>query len=71
MQERLDDIAKILGASVNIDLGEQVAKLKMNLEDLKEDNQDLSRMLDQMKEGQFNQASAGQMISGAEQSQLK
>lgn len=54
MQERLDDIAKILGTSVNIDLGEQVAKLKMNLDDLKEDNQDLSRMLDQMKEGQYN-----------------
>jgi len=46
MRDRLDDIAQILAVSANSDLGEQVAKLKMNLEDLREDNQELSRMLD-------------------------
>ena len=46
MRDRLDDIAQILAVPANSDLGEQVAKLKMNLEDLREDNQELSRMLD-------------------------
>lgn len=71
MRERLDDIAQILGVPENSDLGEQVAKLKMNMEDLREDNQELSRMLDQMREGQYNQASAGKMMAGAEEAQLK
>ncbi len=66
MKDRLFDIAQILGAPENSDLGEQVAKLKMNIEDLSEDNNELSRMLDQMREGQYNQAAAGQMVNGSE-----
>lgn len=71
MRDRLDDISQILGVPGNSDLGEQVAKLKMNLDDLREDNQELSRMLDQMREGQYNQAAAGKTVSGAEEAQLK
>ena len=51
MKDQINDIAQILGAPGNSDLGEQVAKLKMNLEDLREDNNELSKMLDQMREG--------------------
>jgi len=45
--------------------------MKLNIEDLRDDNQELSNMLDQMKQGQYNQASAGKMISNAEESQLR
>ena len=45
--------------------------MKLNIEDLREDNQELSNMLDQMKQGQYNEASAGKMISSAEESQLR
>lgn len=51
MKDQLDDISQILGVPGNSDLGEQVAKLKMNLDDLREDNQELSRMIDQMRDG--------------------
>ena len=51
MKDRLHDIAQILGVPENSDIGEQVAKLKMNMEDLSEDNNELTRMLDQMREG--------------------
>ena len=71
MRDRLEDIAQILGAPGNSDLGEQIAKLKMNMDDLREDNQEISRMLDQMREGQYNQAAAGKMVSGTEEAQLK
>ena len=67
----MNDIAQILGVSSNIDLGDYISKMKLNIEDLREDNQELSHMLDQMKQGQYNQASAGKMISQSEESQLK
>ena len=67
MRDRLEDIAQILQAPGNSDLGEHVAKLKMNLDDLREDNQELSRMLDQTREGQYNQAAAGRAVSGSEE----
>ena len=71
LKMQIDDISQILGVARNADLGDYISKMKLNIEDLREDNQELSNMLDQMKQGQFNQASAGKMISNAEESQLK
>ena len=49
MMRQIDDISQILGVPRNSDLGDYISKMKLNLEDLKEDNQELSNMLDQMK----------------------
>jgi hypothetical protein len=47
-----------------------VLKLKNNMEDLKEDNNELDRMVEELKVGQHNEAYQGKMIADDQNSRL-
>lgn len=59
------------GGFQNRFLVDVVAKHKQNLEDLREDNRELQRMAEQLRQGQSNEAHLGKMLSEEEQERLK
>ena len=58
------------GGFQNRFLVDVVAKHKQNLEDLREDNRELQRMAEQLRQGQSNEAHLGKMLSEEEQERL-
>ena len=76
----MDDIARVMGLpdfqreSERRNKGflpDMVLKMKQNMEDLQQDNNELDRMVEQLKLGQNNQAFQGKLLSDDENQRLQ